>query len=817
MSKIKNSQIATILTLIMAAIFLFVVITINIGNITQEKTMVSNAADGAALLLASTLGSLGNGLRMKNELYGAQQANCSTNRDFIAICFGVAGAVAAPILLLLGAPVVLAAAYLIGGLITGGLSTYNAAKTDMGFKAAALQFQNMSIEQMMKEGAIQYALSAIVNDPNKVCDNQTPEDPSDDIPGEPNTTNPITKKPYGRCIDSDDLDMDGKIEGDCISWFSKWYNDRLKAIPTLGKIVSGLYEKLFSHELVPGEEEEEVEEAKGPLIYVWEDPETWKVKQTNYNYYGENAPECGFWINTIDNNVPLRPDPKPGTDPRPEQGSLEFSVYSNAVSSDEPHDTNGVVYAYDIYFTNWLAQRFTSLVTRLYNYGYGFPEGLEATRFNILKLEVEIAKFGKQLSHLYSATVEERIQSFDEWILPFYNGTSKKDYCSQMQEWIDTVEEWIETLEDRTDAINECVRSCKAKGPYQCGGAWGVVCRRTCVRSCEDGGGCCDCDDISWCSCENGSVLNDGQLCPSNFCKPAVPCLTPPDGGRGGASIPCCTIITDDIDSGLYHPTCDATRITTGGSGGDCSAPECVDFYYTCGFNSDNNVITREHAIEYLQGFVDDVQKVKDAFEKAYKDAQAIKTDPRFYEVLYEWDDMVLKGQVGEQKVHHIAYVNLDKDSFKSFTGFSPDPEYKIPYPDHYNTHPWLGIPQICAEVVSDRGNFDITVARYDQDVGGGQSPLRNLWRFRTSRKLGEGETIPISKPTACACDEKHNKTITAFCVDPDVAHFVKKYGVVSQTRGYYGPGWTYTEEELKAGGTQAKMRNKDIRIERLR
>jgi len=56
---IFKGQIAVFLVLLMALIFLFVVITMNIGQFSQEKTVVSQAADGAVLLHASLRSSYG--------------------------------------------------------------------------------------------------------------------------------------------------------------------------------------------------------------------------------------------------------------------------------------------------------------------------------------------------------------------------------------------------------------------------------------------------------------------------------------------------------------------------------------------------------------------------------------------------------------------------------------------------------------------------------------------------------------------------------------------------------------------------------------
>lgn len=52
-----SGQIALLFTLIIAVIFLFMSVTINIGRVAQRKTQLSNAVDATAILLASRLGS----------------------------------------------------------------------------------------------------------------------------------------------------------------------------------------------------------------------------------------------------------------------------------------------------------------------------------------------------------------------------------------------------------------------------------------------------------------------------------------------------------------------------------------------------------------------------------------------------------------------------------------------------------------------------------------------------------------------------------------------------------------------------------------
>jgi len=317
----------------------------------------------------------------------------------------------------------------------------------------------------------------------------------------------------------------------------------------------------------------------------------------------------------------------------------------------------------------------------------------------------------------------------------------------------------------------------------------------------------------------------------------------------------------------LHYQLCDAGTYSTGGGGCGVDWP-CVDIYHNCGVDHNLNFITREHAIEYLTQFVNDVKALKAAFKQAYEDAEVRKNDPRFYELLYSWQDRVAKStkeevrsgkqKPGEQLVRHIVYVKMDKASFNSYTDGVKDSEYKLPYVHNYREWTPIAVapyvlPKKCMMVSSANGSFVVTVARYDEDVGtASRSPLKNFWVFKSRQNpVGAYSTIPadilnrIQNPRQCASTYPpinpapviinatstpiNNATSTppisnvtptnAFCVDAEVAKFVLDNGVVSETEGHYGPGWTYKKNEMNwdTNVTTAAQRNKDIYIKRLR
>jgi hypothetical protein len=577
--------------------------------------------------------------------------------------------------------------------------------------------------------------------------------------------------------------MDGYIT-DKIHHFAVWYNQRLKDLPSLGVYVQTLYRDIFFYPL-PGA-------PKSPLIYVVEDQETWRAKKGEY----------GFWIDTNGDGQPELPlRSEPWVDPS------DYHRY--------PEGAAGVVYQQDIFFTDWLEYRFIPLVKKLDLYGYGpYEKGknLNDLLRDINLLIKDVKSFEKAIASLYGQPLDGQIAAFDEWITLFYNNDpTKQDWYKRMvadgdlHSWVKLTTGWRAKLSKRIDEIGQCVRDCSAPGPYQCGN---ISSSDVCGRSWVNASGCCDdltgvnvccgscsscppgtgycgcgyCTNVSWCGC-NPTGMDGGRLCnspspsspplPAGHCTPTHECTTP-----FGDQTPCCHISAD----GLYYQICDPTLNDSGGSGGSCPANKCQDTYYDCVVDLKNNVISREHANEYLVQFKDDVVALAQAFKDAYDHAEAAKADLRFYSALYEWKDRTgRKGEVTAQDVHHIAYVKLS-DNLK--------PPFKIPYIHQYRD--WFP-PSLCSEVLADKGSFEITVARYDSDVGTSTSPLGKLWIFKTRKNPAQTEPGFQATPA-----------------------FVLANGIVSKTRGHYGPGKTYNKNVIKNWGTKAAQRNRDIKIEKL-
>ncbi|MFH1245411.1 MAG: hypothetical protein V1662_02910 [Candidatus Omnitrophota bacterium] len=191
-----SGQVATVFTLAIAIIFLFVAITLNISKVAQKKTMTANAADGAAMMLSSFLGSLGNYLSQQYLDGGEHTGWKKSMGGFFAILGTIVAIVAA---VFSGGSSLLLWAGILGALAGAGSYYYQQAvlpgKISDSYNK---EFAKMTPKDSFMEQSIFYALMLCVDDPNAV-------------------------------IDTHDIDQDGD-SADKISRFSEWYYGRLQGL-----------------------------------------------------------------------------------------------------------------------------------------------------------------------------------------------------------------------------------------------------------------------------------------------------------------------------------------------------------------------------------------------------------------------------------------------------------------------------------------------------------------------------------------------------------------------------------------------------------
>jgi len=166
-----SGQIAALITLIIAVIFLFIAVTINIGKVSRVRTATQIAADGAALNIASNLGSAAH--NYKETTLNGKEKDCAWNWWLILVPIGI----------IFFWPLAVVATVYVG--------IANAAYV----RALDRQFAKMTAKAKYQQAAIQYALFRTVDDPQMVQDTH-------------------------------DYDEDGKTD-DLIPRFQAWYSRRV--------------------------------------------------------------------------------------------------------------------------------------------------------------------------------------------------------------------------------------------------------------------------------------------------------------------------------------------------------------------------------------------------------------------------------------------------------------------------------------------------------------------------------------------------------------------------------------------------------------
>lgn len=196
-----KAQIATLLTVLIAVIFLFLAITINIGKVSQKKTVLSNAADASALQYASSIGSFSHFLSCTYLKCKRKICKWSWSLFFKAVMWaGIMGVVFGTVLSALGfGEFGVGLGGLLGGafgaFVTNGPLHYMEASA---WKGLSRQFKKLSNQMKFKEGVFLFAMTRVVDDPNLI-------------------------------IDEHDLDEDG-LTDDKIPQFLEFYYNRLNSI-----------------------------------------------------------------------------------------------------------------------------------------------------------------------------------------------------------------------------------------------------------------------------------------------------------------------------------------------------------------------------------------------------------------------------------------------------------------------------------------------------------------------------------------------------------------------------------------------------------
>lgn len=155
----NSGQAAIIFILIIALIFLFTAITVNVGKVADVKNTLSIAADGAATNLAASLGSYSGLLREKGESAEGWDLGYIV-QEIIGLAHIIYGIVK------LDPGAIQTGVVLLGS----GAVNRTLVGLDMGIANRKLVESGLDLKDLLREQAIQYALARVVDDPTMVKD-----------------------------------------------------------------------------------------------------------------------------------------------------------------------------------------------------------------------------------------------------------------------------------------------------------------------------------------------------------------------------------------------------------------------------------------------------------------------------------------------------------------------------------------------------------------------------------------------------------------------------------------------------------------------
>ena len=817
MLKKSNSQIATIITFIIAVLFLFTLITINIGRIAQKKTSIDNLADSVGMSLASQLGSMANGLKQAMGIYGTDTKNCEFNWKLMLggflIVAGIALAVfsggisttlsavgitwAASSIAFYG----LASVGLAGALLTaqGAIGQYNAAHPS-ATEAMKVKLSSLSDKQQIIEIPIQGVMVSLAGD-----------DP-------------------GWTADVLDMDRDGDTTNK-IPRGLKWYNLRLDHfLVTLGMgqaVQEFLSSTLNNNSLYKDQNSQ-------PRFLISEDTSTLTVNkgvdsirwQIDANGDGIRELPVVPWMR--DTLSQLLKELRLG-------GNKGYGINVRMDPMGEIYEIN-----------NSSLDKYEGDATYLPTPAAGGVMGYDYTNLGALgSLIGEIEDFENTIARgLYDLDIESEVASLGTWLKLLRNSSSEDWYTrlGNLIAWLDelrlTLQARIHDPTGNLKGIHDCVSRC---GSYaeRCAGtalckSVGSVCHKTCDTWTNN------------CDSENAAFdANDTPLTCTDVCNgwdTSVPpvCIAPDVDGICDANDTPLTWINNcdsenpafDGNDNCRHWTDDAWQGCCGAwsnCGEPCGAATCPPTFICnlplggktkccnvtplesvsgCRALPYSNIITDSNALTILDTLMNDIaslQTLIDNFANQVEFNEAQSYD-QMHEAFYLWSDFVGGVTSAKEKLNHVVYVRLD---FPAGNGF------KLPYITQKSNMNW-GIPKICVAVANASGDFTLTVGRFDESPNQ-SAPLLTRFRKLLFSKLGyrSSEKTLLENETTNLQNNLTANTYVDVTNKARLKRIIRDRGIVTKVRIHYGPGetrkpsyWATVLPEDKA-----KRENRDIYI----
>ncbi len=729
-SKNIKSQIAILITFVIAVIILMVIVFINISKVSEVKVATAKAVDTSALAIASSIGSMSHYLK-ENVLEGEEK-----------ICewtFWVSLAKLIPSLVLATRSLPFELGQLVGESLfkKPSLSIQKAIRETFS--------EDMNVYNSVRENALYSAVASLQADDVRVV-------------------------PVGGGIFCEDIDGDGScdaggrsfdlsgIDGigneSSVDRFSAWYH--AKRLPLMSE--EGLRGKLddFLSEL-----EEYIK------LSEWDDNKwifnaaSFTVKQIASGY-GDidvtcSSGSCPSWV----------------FDAKDDRISIS-SIKESAKDGDGDYDPFG-----------FLEEKFQSLSKRL---KASYPEDIsfcpDKPPWWCLWCTSDCAEVEAAVKHLteFVAKIKEvlelptsiREQTMNVWFAPFYD----VDYTHSLEggdhdiyDQLTLVSKHIFDWHTELSALNSEIISDIEKKRGECTWGRGSSVERYCYRDfpCANNKDKCGCH-----YCEGSSGGCGLHSCASFccWCETSIICAWE------GTYYTCCKKPPVCSSGDLYKHIPDWCN--SHGAHDNChhNCSKCSnDFSNGCEGDADNFQGELAHdntsgptevgqAMEILEALWTAIDEIKREIKKFSDEMEAVLAgdDPLRNEIVYAW-----KGKDERQHLVRAAIEN-----------------YPEKFPSIAERKNYWGLIKCFAlenarNTAATDNPFHFTTARYDEDI------TVATWDMRYRKKLGEGEEFSKSSLGAIITDVFDDAKISV-SNQLLVADLVGNYAIFSEVKGYYGP-----------------------------
>lgn len=736
--KTRKSQVAVIITFIIVVMILLVAVFINITKVGQIKTSTSQAADRAALAMASQLGSISHYYKVNALDNGGTERTidgkkvlekCSINWKqiiiFIVALVSLIISFSFPPALLAGA----LAVYAINQIMAGSINN---------------QFKEMSNYNALRESTLFQALASMQTDDVQLRARS---------PG-------VFCEDGGRCYDLVSIGMPEMLRPTKVDRFSAWYAYNRLQYMVDKKLAAEIDSFVYGDSAIGSR--------NGLIKYVSVDttkPAPWgEIEKISYVLVPGTSADTGLCMEDV---LP---------------GNLAFDVTCDNSATPCPSWVKDPVKdeiwiarvdAFEGLYDGFIEDKFKSLLSRLEaSFGNIYCDSCPIRPVDVDNLKNDVGMLLMRTRELINTAATQRLNNVTQWIRAFYDFESHKpgtrysktdtfanpcldfmadrdkfnkdySYDIYLRLWRDRtyIQSWLKTLEDANTAIMEEIAQANGNDPYGLG-AGVSQCAMTpcCGHDCETF--CCDPADCSfegiYCSACGGGLP---PVCVNGDLYGNIPSWCPLPNRNTGCACSC-----------SYSSAC---------------FPNCQ---YQGQYSPAGNIAAGtevEQMLAILRALQKDfhllqllITRMSDIVERLLASTTAV-------------------GAHGELLRNEMAYAWKDKNNFSHLIHAKIDgyPE-KLPYITENIT--WGGFLK-CRQLHEYTGNFTITTARYDQD----QPTTIADWKLRRRKQVDAAE-FSVGSLDALVTDIQDDAILSSG--QSSLNTILNSYAIKSSAQACYGP-----------------------------